>query len=98
METTHLFIPLNKEHYEAFERGEKSEEYRHPCGRFNEKTCPNGRSVTLSCGYGPARRMHGYVESFSIRPVSDLEPHAQMAVRNIYGDISEVACITIRTA
>lgn len=62
---TALFIPLKKEYFEAFERGEKTEEYRIYGPRWNERTCAIGRPVVLSCGYGKARRLRGVVVSFT---------------------------------
>ena len=56
-----LFIPLNKEHYESFDSGIKTIEYRAYGPRWNRGTCPTGRSVTLSCGYGKQRRLHGEI-------------------------------------
>ena len=59
-----LFIPLKKEHFEAFERGEKAEEYRPAGPRWNHRTCRVGRRVTLSNGYGKSRRLSGRVVSY----------------------------------
>jgi len=59
-----LFIPLKKEYFEAFERGEKKVEYRAYGARWNENVCVIGRPVVLSCGYGKARRLKGKVVSF----------------------------------
>lgn len=59
-----LFIPLKKAYFEAFERGEKREEYRPYGARWNERTCRIGRRVVLSLGYGKGRRLTGTVVSF----------------------------------
>lgn len=61
-----LFIPLKREYFEAFERGEKTEEYRKHCGPWNAQTCQVGREVVLSLGYGKSRRLRGVVASFHI--------------------------------
>ncbi len=52
-----LFIPLKREHFEAFERGEKWYEYRRFGKRWNAKVCRVGRPVVLSLGYGMSRRL-----------------------------------------
>ena len=59
-----LFIPLKTEFFEAFERGEKTTEYRMAGPRWNAKTCRVGRKVTLSHGYSPKRRLYGTVKAF----------------------------------
>jgi len=64
-----LFIPFKKEYFEAFERGEKTFEFRQYGPRWNEKTCVPGRAVTLSCGYGKQRRLYGVIKSFAKKPV-----------------------------
>lgn len=65
-----LFIPLKKEYYEAFDRGEKTTEYRLYGLRWNGVTCKLGRSVVLSCGYGKSRRIKGIINSFSIEYIT----------------------------
>ncbi len=59
-----LFVPLKRAFFEAFERGEKREEFRIYGPRWNEITCAIGRPVVLSLGYGKARRLRGRVVSF----------------------------------
>lgn len=59
-----LFIPLCREWFERFERGEKTTEYRVYGPRWNERTCRIGRPVVLSMGYGKARRLHGKITRF----------------------------------
>lgn len=55
-----LFIPLRREYFQAFARGEKQVEYRLNGKRWNAITCRKGRAVVLSCGYsGP--RLHGVI-------------------------------------
>lgn len=61
-----LFIPLKREYFAAFERGEKTEEFRLLGPRWNEKTVWTGRAVVLSFGYGKARRLRGVVSSMRI--------------------------------
>lgn len=61
-----LFIPLKRDYFEAFERGEKREEYRPFGPRWNRRTCEIGRSVVLSLGYGKRRRLIGVVTSFRV--------------------------------
>ncbi|WP_415907011.1 hypothetical protein [Oleiharenicola sp. Vm1] len=60
-----LFIPLKRAFFDAFERGAKTTEYRIYGPRWNESTCPVGRPVVLSLGYGKAHRLHGTIRSFT---------------------------------
>jgi hypothetical protein len=77
-----LFVPLKREYFEAFERGEKTEEFRPYGPRWNEKTCAVGRLVTLSMGYGKQRRLRGEVVSF----VKDRHPFLLPGWLACYGD------------
>jgi hypothetical protein len=61
-----LFIPLKREFFEAFERGEKTEEYRPMGPRWNHETCRHGREVVLSLGYGKGRRLRGKIVAFTV--------------------------------
>lgn len=60
-----LFIPLRKEFFEAFEKGEKTVEYRPFGARWNDRTCTVGRPVVLSNGYGKRRRLAGRITKFT---------------------------------
>lgn len=66
--TPPLFIPLKREYFDAFLKGEKTEEYRPYGPRWNERTCPPGRHVTLSCGYGKKRRLPGLITETRFAP------------------------------
>ena len=59
-----LFTPLKAEYFNAFERGEKKEEYRIFGKRWNHISCFIGRHVVLSYGYSKKRRLRGVVSSF----------------------------------
>lgn len=85
-----LFIPLNAKWFEAFERGEKNTEYRVLGPRWNASTCSPGRAVTLSYGYGKARRMHGVIKRFEI-----VGPDADPAIAEIYPAQERIAAITV---
>ena len=89
MSTRPLFVPLRAKFFEAFEAGAKSEEFRPYGPRWNERTCPVGRPVVLSYGYGKARRLRGVVVSF--RVITD---PAQLPIgwRECYGDRHATAC------
>lgn len=63
-----LFIVLRRQYYEAFKRGDKTEEYRVYGERWNERTCRIGRKVTLSLGYGKHHRLHGVISGFRTTP------------------------------
>lgn len=87
-----LFIPLKTEHYEAFERGEKTIEYRQYGSRWNEETCLIGRGVTLSKGYGKQNRSYGFINGFSRIKLKD----APANVATIYPDKEkDIAAINI---
>lgn len=57
-----LFVPLKTEWFLAFERGEKTVEYRRG-KRWNTRTCRVGRAVTLSLGYS-GRRLSAVIARF----------------------------------
>jgi len=59
-----LFIPLKAEYFDAFERKEKTTEYRLRGPRWNARTCWIGRPVVLSRGYGKHRRICGRIVGF----------------------------------
>ena len=89
-----LFIPLRREFYEAFRDGSKIEEFRRHGARWNAATCPVGRSVILSLGYGKRSRMEGIIAGFEVRH----EPTTTEAWTKCYGGTNEfthAACIHI---
>lgn len=91
-----LFVPLMTEHYTAFADGSKTVEFRRYGPRWNEKTCPIGRAVTLSKGYGRQHRLPGEVVHFNKQHGSTLRPSDQQDVKVIYGSVDiEIACIGI---
>lgn len=85
-----LFIPLCAKWFEAFERGDKTMEYRIWGKRWNIGTCPPGRAVTLSYGYGKARRLHGVIKRFDV-----VGPDADPAIAEVYPGQQQIAAITI---
>lgn len=86
-----LFIPLNAEHFDAFERGDKKVEFRGYGKRWNERTCYPGRLVVLSRGYGKSRRLVGRVRSFLKTPMRETP-----AVEIYASKYLDAACIGIR--
>lgn len=87
-----IFLPLKREYFEAFKAGTKIEEFRPFGPRWNGETCPVGRPVVLSLGYGKKNRMAGRVAGFR---VSD-EPTQTPAWSDCYGDRKGLAaCIRI---
>lgn len=89
-----LFIPLKREYFEAFQAGTKLEEFRPYGPRWNERTCPVGRPVVLSLGYGRAHRMAGVVAGFR----TSMEPTTSPAWAACYGEKhpgKPAACIAI---
>ncbi len=92
MSDTALFIPLKAEFYEAFEREDKRTEYRPYGKRWNERTCPPGRRVVLSYGYGKRRRRTGRVVYF----YKHKTPAELRGWTACYGDRADAAaCICI---
>lgn len=88
-----LFVPLKREYFEAFRRGEKTTEFRPLGPRWNERTCALGRSVVLSLGYGKAHRLAGIITGFSTDPY----PQRRPGWTDCYGDRHTIAaCIEIK--
>lgn len=89
-----LFIPLKRAFFEAFERREKTIEYRKFGPRWNRETCRPGRAVALSLGYGKARRLQGVITSFAM---TKAPPFGVEDWTACYGDDTDslVACIGI---
>jgi len=87
-----LFIPLKTEYFEAFKAGLKTTEFRPYGARWNERTCPIGRQVVLSKGYGKRHRLYGVVVDFRRSRAITRAP----VWREIYGDkFAEAACIRV---
>lgn len=59
-----LFVPLYTRFFNAFKDGSKKIEYRTYGPRWNEKTCPVGKKVILSKGYGKYERLQSTVVKF----------------------------------
>lgn len=92
-----LFIPLKREYFEAFKRGDKTEEFRRHGPRWNEQTCTPGRPVVLSLGYGKANRLQGVISHFYLSRGHALQGFQRIALRACYGTIDiDVACIGIK--
>lgn len=90
-----LFIPLKGEHFDAFADGSKDTEYRMYGARWSEGTCPPGRQVILSRGYGKYHRLQGHIESFSV----NYDPAKLKGWTECYGDRGGwAACIKIKLA
>ena len=85
-----LFIPLKTRYFRAFQRGEKTTEYRLYGPRWHEGTCYAGRPVTLSHGYSGAR-LTGIIEQMRIirNSVTDLYPRGCYLAAIDIADISE---------
>ena len=81
-----LFIPLKTEYFNSFVAGTKDYEIRKYGPRWNEKTCAEGRPVTLSKGYGKGHRLSGKVGRFAKMRFGNLNEEAYRAARAVYGD------------
>lgn len=91
-----LFIPLKSEYYEAFKNGSKREEFRLYGQRWNEQTCPVGREVLLSKGYGTKDRLTGLIRDFKRQHAASMELIHHQSILNIYGTLNvEIARIQI---
>ena len=94
-----LFVPLKTEYYEAFANGSKTEELRRYGPRWNEKTCPVGREVVLSKGYGKQHRMAGRVWKFKKQHGSLFGSTYKAAILDVFGTLDiEIACVSIDLA
>jgi hypothetical protein len=82
-----LFIPLKAIYFDAFASGEKSQEFRKYGARWNERTCPVGRRLVLSRGYGKQSRLYGTVGSAG-------KCIAGHVFKEIYGEHAECFAIT----
>lgn len=90
-----LFIPLMTEYYNAFERGDKTNELRVYGARWNERTCDPGRMVTLSKGYGKKHRLRGVIRSIEIVREKDLSVRQRNSVFKLFGYNSDRLIIII---
>ena len=90
-----LFIPLATHWFNQFEDGTKTTELRIYGPRWNEKTCIVGRAVTISHGYGKARRLHGTIIGFDISKAASCTPDFIAAFPKIKHMV-DVACIQIK--
>jgi hypothetical protein len=59
-----VFVPLYMCWFQAFKEGKKTTEFRTYGPRWNERTCPVGRAVTLSGGYGKGHRLSARIVGF----------------------------------
>lgn len=91
--TKPAFIPLTRKWFEAFERGEKTVEYRPNIPRWHHRHFYLGRAVTLSLGYGKQRRITGIVTGWRI-----VGPEANPAIREVYLTGDEFVAISIQLA
>lgn len=92
-----LFIPLNTEHYDKFDSGEKDTEYRILGPRWNLDCIWVGRKVTISKGYGKQNRIKGEVKHLKVIKRRYLPESVQADLDKIYSeDKIDVICITVR--
>jgi hypothetical protein len=84
-----VFLPLKREHYEAFEGGYKDIERRIYGKRWNGEYCVPGRRVTLSMGYGKKRRLQGTIREWTVREARFLDAKTKIALVDCYGYLPE---------
>ena len=93
-----LFIPLKSKYFDAFADGSKTDELRRYGPRWNEKTCPVGREVVLSKGYGKAHRLRGHILRFKKQHGSIFSSTYKQAILDVFGTLDIwIACITLTT-
>lgn len=83
--TKPLFIPLMTEFFEQFRAGTKPYELRLYGPRWNESTCPPGRPVVLSKGYGKKDRLAGVVTRFDKQHGTTFGSTYRASIRRLYG-------------
>ncbi len=92
-----LFIPLKVEHYSAFADGSKTDELRLYGPRWNENTCPPGRMVVLSLGYGKKHRLSGMIWKFKKQNGRTFGSTYRLAIEACFGSLDvDIACISIK--
>lgn len=84
-----LFIPLKREYFEMFARGEKTSELRLYGPRWNEKTCALGRAVVLSLGYGKQHRLTGCITGFQVCNASSFYGTTRASIQAIFGTLDK---------
>ena len=80
-----LSIPLKTKWFNLFKSSAKTSELRRYGPRWNEKTCPVGRAVTLSKGYGKHERLSGRVTAFHKRHGQTFGSTYRVAIRETFG-------------
>jgi hypothetical protein len=91
-----LFVPLKTKYFNEFASGEKNEELRAYGHRWNERTCPIGRPVTLSHGYGKKHRLTGVIARFKKQHASTFGSTYREAILDVFGTLDiHIACILI---
>ena len=91
-----LFVPLRTEYFDKFEQGLKTTEYRLLGARWNANTCPPGRSVVLSHGYGINRRLHTVILRFEVCSGRQVPECDQADILSVFGRLDvDIACIHI---
>jgi len=84
-----LFIPLKSEFYDGFLSGDKRSELRLYGPRWNERTCPAGRAVILSKGYGKRNRITGVICQFLKRDARTFGSTYQNEILRCYGTLDK---------
>jgi hypothetical protein len=82
-----LFIPLKTKWFRAFQSGEKTDELRLAGGRWNARTCREGRPVILSKGYGKSERLAGTVWRFKEQHGSTFGSTYRAAIEETFGTL-----------
>jgi len=84
-----LFIPLKAIYYDAFLSGDKPSELRLYGKRWNERTCPPGRRVIISKGYGKIHRATGVIQEFLVRDARTFGSTYQASIIDLYGTLDK---------
>jgi len=88
-----LFIPLYTKYFDRFADGSQREELRLYGARWNESTCPVGRDVVLSKGYGRHARLVGRIVGFERRTGSQIDPYRHADLVTVYGRLDRLIAV-----
>lgn len=84
-----LFCPLKTKFYNRFKYGFKTYEMRIYGAGWNDKTCPVGRRVTLSKGYGNIDRIHRIITKTELKYFAELSAEDRIELKECFPYIAD---------
>lgn len=84
-----LFCPLKTKFYNRFKYGFKTYEMRIYGACWNDKTCPVGRRVTLSKGYGNIDRIHRIITKTERKYFAELSAEDRIELKECFPYIAD---------